>query len=358
MTATKGDLASAQALWAGEILAAHPNIDALVPDPEDAPDYFKAACVTLSKKDQGNYETAGHGILHAALIAAGLKNEQSVTTHLLQLTRNGFYFDSLASSHYQNHGVFCTDTCNAVPGILIEMLVASNPGVLEFLPARPPRLLHGAIAGVKGRNRTTVESLSWDMSANTVNAMVKSDIDQQITLIERSGIRTLTSSAAVGVSPLGDIARVVQLKAGVSTPISIELGGLRPHKLNLALNKPVVASSSADNSPPANAVDEDSTTRWSSAHTDNEWIYVDLGSEKEIDEIKLDWENAAGKDYDLEVSDDAQSWTAVKSVRDNSQVGWLDYPDLNAHGRYVRMNGKARTTDYGYSLWEFQVFGS
>ncbi|MDX6330249.1 MAG: hypothetical protein QOI83_2632, partial [Streptomycetaceae bacterium] len=27
-------------------------------------------------------------------------------------------------------------------------------------------------------------------------------------------------------------------------------------------------------------------------------------------------------------------------------------------GRYVRMNGTARATGYGYSLWEFQVYGS
>jgi hypothetical protein len=76
---------------------------------------------------------------------------------------------------------------------------------------------------VKGRNRVTVKSLSWDMSAHTVNATVKSDIDQEITLIERSGIKTLKSSAAVGTSPVGEIARVVRLKAGVSTPLSIEL---------------------------------------------------------------------------------------------------------------------------------------
>ena len=75
-------------------------------------------------------------------------------------------------------------------------------------------------------------------------------------------------------------------------------------------------------------------------------------------DIKLDWEHAAGKDYDLEVSDDAKTWTPVKSVRGNTQIGWLDYPGLHAHGRYVRMNGLARTTAYGFSLYEFQVFGS
>lgn len=195
--------------------------------PEDTPGYYRAALMTLARKDEFDYGT-GHGWLHSALIAANLKNADAVNAKILKLTRNDFYFDSLCSSHNANHDIFCTDTCNAMPGIMMEMLISSSPGVLEFLPALPPRLVHGAIAGVKGRNRTTVESLNWDMSANTVNATVKSDIDQEITLIERSGIKTLKSSAAVGTSPVGDIARVIRLKAGVSTPLSIELGNLRP----------------------------------------------------------------------------------------------------------------------------------
>ncbi len=31
---------------------------------------------------------------------------------------------------------------------------------------------------------------------------------------------------------------------------------------------------------------------------------------------------------------------------------------VNGSGRYVRMYGTARATQYGYSLWEFQVYGT
>ena len=55
-------------------------------------------------------------------------------------------------------------------------------------------------------------------------------------------------------------------------------------------------------------------------------------------EVKLDWETAAGKDYVIEVSDNAKDWKTVKSIKDNSQTGWLDYPALQAQGRYVRIN--------------------
>lgn len=191
--------------------------------PETTPALFKAALNTLTEKDKYNYEDCGFGLLSAGLIAANLKDAAAVNAKLLRLTREGFYYDSLCSSHYSNHGVFCTDTCNGVPGIMMEMLICSSPGVLELLPALPPTLTQGAITDVKGRNRVTVQNLSWDMNRHSVDCVLRSDIDQSITLIERSGINTFKTSAKVSPSSIGSIARVIWLKAGVSTCISIGL---------------------------------------------------------------------------------------------------------------------------------------
>jgi len=248
---------------------------------------------------------------------------------------------------------------------MMEMLISSTPGALELLPALPPTLAQGSILGVKGRNRVTVENLSWNLPVNSVDCILKSDIDQEITLIERSGIKSISAKATVQSSPFGEIARRVQLKTGTSTPISIGLGELRPVDLDssqpasasLAWKRPVTVSSVADDCPGSNAVDGDDGTRWSSAHNDNEWIYVDLGGSKTINDVKLNWEQAAGKDYDIEVSDDAKTWKTVKSITNNSVAGWLDYANLKTKGRYVRINCKTRTSEYGFSLWEFQVFG-
>jgi len=198
---------------------------------------------------------------------------------LLRLTREGFYYDSLCSSHYNNHGVFCTDTCNTVPAVMIEMLICSSPGLLEFLPALPPSLTQGSISGVKGRNRVTVGNLSWDLEKHSVNCILKSDIDRKITVIERDGIESFrvktqstrlknlrnwshgSDSATVGDSPLGEIARTIQLHASVSTTIMMGLGQLRmadegtaqaPGQANppLSLNRPAPA----DGSPGVNVV--------------------------------------------------------------------------------------------------------
>ena len=322
--------------------------------PENDITLFNAAKKTLSKKDAYSYENAGHGILHAALIAANLKNEQSVYGKLMRLLREDFYYNSLASSHYSGHSVFCTDACNAVPGIMMEMLVSSSPGILELLPAVPQALDQGAISGVKGRNRVTVESMDWNLNDNSVNCTLKSDIDQGITLIQRRGIVSITSGAPVEASPLGQIARVVQLQAGVSTNISIGIG---QSIQNLALNRPVTVSSIADNSSGINAVDGNTGTRWSSAYTNNEWIYVDLGSAKSITEIKLYWEAAYGSSYKIQVSDNAINWTDVYSTL-IGDGGIDDIPIAATTARYVRLLGEQRATEYGYSLWEIEVYGN
>jgi hypothetical protein len=309
---------------------------------------FNAAVTTLKEKDQYSYENAGHGILHAGLIAANLKNDQSVLNKLTRLTSEGFYFNGLATSHYTGHNVFCTDTANALPAIMMEMLVSSSPGTLEFLPALPQALDKGTIWGVKGRNRVTVQELAWDLGAGTIVGTVASDIDQDITLIVRRGIRSLSTPATTSDSPLGAIAKVVHLAAGASTTISITV----PH--NLALHQPVTASSVADNSPASYAVDGDPTTRWSSAYTDNEWISVDLGSTQSLTRVTLLWESAYATAYKIQVSNDGTTWMDAYST--TSGAGGTESVSVSASGRYVRMQGVHRATAYGYSVFELEVY--
>jgi hypothetical protein len=315
--------------------------------PENTPALFNGAAITLAKKDAYNYENAGHGLLHSALIAAGLKDALSVNHKILRLTSEGFYYNSLCSSHYNNHGTFCTDTCNAMPGIIMEMLISSSPGVLEFLPALPQNLTQGTISGVKGRNRVTVHNLSWTINNNSINCTLQSDIDQNITLIERSGIGSISTSATVSSSPLGQIARVVHLQAGVSTPVSLVLG-----QIDLALNKPVTASSGSSTA--SNSVDGNPGTFWSSASTQNEWIYVDLGSVFNLTGAQLIWGTPYGQSYNIQVSSDAVNWTNVFETPNG--LGGIDRSTFAASGRYVRMLGVQSGTS-GYTLSEFQVFG-
>ncbi|HEX9017239.1 MAG TPA: discoidin domain-containing protein, partial [Chloroflexota bacterium] len=78
---------------------------------------------------------------------------------------------------------------------------------------------------------------------------------------------------------------------------------------NLALNRPAVASSLESSSYPAsNAVDGNTSTRWSSQFSDPQWIYVDLGSSYNISSVTLMWETAYASAFQIQVSSDATNW--------------------------------------------------
>ncbi|MDH6699396.1 discoidin domain-containing protein [Streptomyces sp. MAA16] len=126
---------------------------------------------------------------------------------------------------------------------------------------------------------------------------------------------------------------------------------------NLAQGRTATASSTENaGTPAASAVDGDLATRWSSAATDDQWLQVDLGATASISKIVLNWEAAYGKDYKIQSSPDGGSWTDLTSVTGGD--GGTDTLTVTGQGRYVRLQGVHRATGYGYSLWEFQVFGT
>jgi hypothetical protein len=85
---------------------------------------------------------------------------------------------------------------------------------------------------------------------------------------------------------------------------------------------------------------------------------VDLGSSQTINHVKLNWEAAYGKSYQIQVSSNASDWTTVYSTTTGD--GGLDDITFNAvNGRYVRMYGTQRVNaGWGYSLWDFEVYNN
>jgi hypothetical protein len=127
---------------------------------------------------------------------------------------------------------------------------------------------------------------------------------------------------------------------------------------NLALNKTAVASSvEATGFEASNAVDGSGTTRWSSSFSDPQSIYVDLGATYSINRVKITWEAAYASAYQIQVSNTTSGWTTIRSVTGNTALV-NDQTGLSGTGRYLRINGTARGTAYGYSIFELEVYGS
>lgn len=163
----------------------------------------------------------------------------------------------------------------------------------------------------------------------------------------------------IEVRPVADSTFTLIAVGEVTDTGSVTIRVVNPLTINRALKRPVVASSGEPNSnvaDPALAVDGNRATRWSSAWSDNQWIYVDLGQRFNVDRVVLYWEVAYGRVYAIDVSDDAQNWTQIYFTS-SSDGGIDDLTGLSGSGRYVRMHGMARATQWGFSLWEFEVYG-
>jgi mannan endo-1,4-beta-mannosidase len=127
---------------------------------------------------------------------------------------------------------------------------------------------------------------------------------------------------------------------------------------NLALNRPVLASSQENSTnTAARAVDGNTGTRWSSAYADQQWLYVDLGANRSVTGVTVRWEAAYAAQYQIQTSTDGTTWTTVHS--DYNGNGGTDTVNFTATtARYVKLYAPLRATQYGVSFWEFEVRGT
>jgi hypothetical protein len=121
---------------------------------------------------------------------------------------------------------------------------------------------------------------------------------------------------------------------------------------------PVAASaSSIENSTTGaeKAVDGNISTRWSSSFSDPQWLQLDFGATKNFARVKINWETAYAKDYQIQTSSDGSTWTSIRTVT-GGDGGLDDLTGLSGTGRYLRVYGTQRATVYGYSIYEIEVY--
>ncbi|MFC7615692.1 discoidin domain-containing protein [Actinokineospora soli] len=124
---------------------------------------------------------------------------------------------------------------------------------------------------------------------------------------------------------------------------------------DVALGQPVTASSVETAAFPASAaVDGIASTRWSSVRSDPQWLRIDLGATRSVQRVRLTWEAAYARDYQVQVSADGTTYTTIRTVV-GGDGGVDDLTGLSGSGRYLRILGTARGTTYGYSLWSAEV---
>jgi hypothetical protein len=160
---------------------------------------------------------------------------------------------------------------------------------------------------------------------------------------------------------------IVSSPCGLDTSASASLSFSKKGKINLACKKPGKCTSyEGTDMTAASAFDDDSSTRWGTNYKtdpnpDSAWIYVDLCAVCTIDSVFLNWEDSGGKEYYVQVanaaSDNDSGWTNVAHITDGT--GWEKRPikltPVNA--RFVRVRCIKRVSGFGYSMFEFEVYG-
>jgi hexosaminidase len=155
---------------------------------------------------------------------------------------------------------------------------------------------------------------------------------------------------------------------------------------NLALDKPVqvsglevndgrlAANFAVDGLRTGKSKNGKSDARWSSNKRSTsdpnapQWIYVDLGTEQTIRQIKVLWEKAYSPDYEVQVSNTAkeEDWKTISHYTDASEANLekIFYLPQSETARYVRVKAnKSRNTPapgvtqlLQVSIWELEVY--
>ena len=140
---------------------------------------------------------ASHALVHRSLIAARLKDSESLSDALVKLMNHKIRYDSLMTNHdYDRGSCYCTDFAIGYLGIINEALVYSHDDDIELLPALPTSgFENGTLKGIKTRNRATVTELKWSNSGKKISAVITSDIDQTLNVSAKGKTQNVTFKA-------------------------------------------------------------------------------------------------------------------------------------------------------------------
>ena len=186
-------------------------------------------------------------------------------------------------------------------------------------------------------NQGTITSFVWSENGIQLAEGVEAFIELPL------GIHVITLSIMTSTGETANGSVVITVKKP-------SLSLLRPHE---------VSSTEANlGNISSNALDGDESTRWSSMYSDPQWFEIDLGESFLVQEVVLKWEVASAKSFKIEVSDNGTAWTSLVNKTNMPSGARTDhFTGLNSTGRYIRMYGTQRNTNYGYSLYEFEVYG-
>lgn len=150
----------------------------------------------------------------------------------------------------------------------------------------------------------------------------------------------------------------IYAQSGVLRGISFENRSLSRISLDGAV---ATASSELGTNVAQNALDGEADTRWESVHGQDETEFtIRLAETETVYQMQIVWEAASAAEYEVyfSLTGEEDGWT--KAYEFSSGTGArtdVVTPDVPMRARYIKIVCKKRATNYGYSVYEINLFG-
>lgn len=123
----------------------------------------------------------------------------------------------------------------------------------------------------------------------------------------------------------------------------------------------VNAQASTAMQPATNAIDDDHSSRWESAHQQpDQWLLLDLGKAYSVAQIAVDWEAANAKHYQVLGSVDGNQWDTLNQYSNGTYGNRTDTLGITGQYRYLKLVADALSdgNNWGYSVYDVRVYAS
>jgi hypothetical protein len=227
----------------------------------------------------------------------------------------------------------------------------------DFLPVTP---VASAPTGLAGTVTSSQIKLSWQATPGAMSYNLKRALTS-------AGPHALIAANVTATTNFNDVSVsagttyfyvVTAVNSGGESSTSAPVAVVFP--LVVSQGAPVTASSQQSGNEAFKGNDDDSATRWAAAGpTMPQWWQVDLGTNRDITAVAIDWYNSSsrGYGYQITVSSNNVNFTTVVDQSGNTSFGNTT-DNFSARARYVRITVTSSTQVNGYASFnECRVYG-
>jgi alpha-L-fucosidase 2 len=147
--------------------------------------------VKIAGSDGGG-EQSSFGRIQAGVAAAFLGMPEEAYGRLKVMAVKRSMNPSLITSHEPNADIFNTDGNGGIPQIVDTLLLASQPGRIDLLPALPAAWPAGSVKGLRARGGFTVD-IEWN-DRRVTHYRVASNRPQPVTVSVNGELKTVKST--------------------------------------------------------------------------------------------------------------------------------------------------------------------